>query len=142
MAKTEDQVRGAAEKTLGFDDGENGVKQGTGQITTFNQLGFKGKNDKPDGWYLPDDTSKVAIVLEAKAEGVDIEKQPYANELLKNIAIIHKKYARVIGILYNGTSTRVWKNDVEVSTSVSPDLERKDYYTERAIYSSIPARAI
>ena len=54
MPKTEDQVRNIAEQTLGFNDGENDVVQGTGQITTFNQLGFKGKSDKPDGWYLPD----------------------------------------------------------------------------------------
>lgn len=40
--KTEDQVRDEAKIILGFDEIENGVQQGTGQITTFNQLGFKG----------------------------------------------------------------------------------------------------
>lgn len=53
--RTEDEVRDSAKLILGFDKTEPKVKQGTGQITTFNQLGFKGIIDKPDGWYLPDD---------------------------------------------------------------------------------------
>ncbi len=40
--RTEDQIRDEAKIILGFDEIENGVQQGTGQITTFNQLGFKG----------------------------------------------------------------------------------------------------
>ncbi len=56
--RTEDEVRDSAKLVLGFDREESGVQQGTGQITTFNQLGFRGCNDKPDGWYLPDDASK------------------------------------------------------------------------------------
>lgn len=59
--RTEDEVRDSAKLVLGFDKTEDGVQQGTGQITTFNQLGFRGCNDKPDGWYLPDDASKPAI---------------------------------------------------------------------------------
>lgn len=50
---TEDQVRDKAKLILKFDVEEEGVLQGTGQLTTFNQLGFKGIPDKPDGWYLP-----------------------------------------------------------------------------------------
>ena len=68
MPRTEDEVRDSAKKILGFDDGEENVKQGTGQITTFNQLGFKGNINKPDGWYLPDDKKGVAIILETKSE--------------------------------------------------------------------------
>lgn len=49
--RTEDEVRDSAKLVLGFDKTEDGVQQGTGQITTFNQLGFRGCNDKPDGWY-------------------------------------------------------------------------------------------
>ena len=65
----EDDVRDNSKKILGFDDNEVGVTQGTGQIKTFNQLGFKGegKDKKPDGWYLPDDKTKVAIIFEAKS---------------------------------------------------------------------------
>lgn len=46
--RTEDQVRDSAKIILGFDVAEAKVQQGTGQITTFNQLGFTGINDKPD----------------------------------------------------------------------------------------------
>lgn len=127
MTKTEDQVRSHAEKTLGFDDGEKDVVQGVGQITTFNQLGFKGKSDKPDGWYLPRDKGKVAIVLETKAEGVDISKKACTDELLKNISIVATKYASVVGILYNGDEVRVFKN-AEEFTGSSPKLEHKTYY--------------
>ena len=52
MTKTEDQVRNEADKILGFNKVEPGIQQGTGQITTFNQLGFTNhelKNHKPDG---------------------------------------------------------------------------------------------
>ena len=64
---TEDVVRDKAKVILGFDAKEDGVLQGTGQITTFNQLGFKGNNNKPDGWYLPEDKGDVAIILETKS---------------------------------------------------------------------------
>lgn len=53
MARTEDEIRDQAKVILGFDEKEKGVSQGTGQITTFNQLGFKNISDKPDGWYFP-----------------------------------------------------------------------------------------
>ena len=106
MVKTEDQVRSLAEKVLGFDDGEQDAMQGVGQITTFNQLGFKGVSDKPDGWYLPKDKGKAAIILEAKAEDVDIAKTSYAEELLKDMKVTQQKYKNVVGIRYNGKSTR------------------------------------
>ena len=70
--RTEDEVRDSAKIILGFDKSESKVKQGTGQITTFNQLGFKGVIDKPDGWYLPDDKGSPAIILETKSESEDI----------------------------------------------------------------------
>ncbi len=56
--KTEDYIRDDEAKIiLGFNDDEKDVLQGTGQITTFNQLGFKGISDRPDGWYIPKDTT-------------------------------------------------------------------------------------
>ena len=67
MNKTEDQVRSIAEKILGFNIVEAGVNQGVGQITTFNQLGFNGVSDKPDGWYLPENQTLPAIILETKS---------------------------------------------------------------------------
>lgn len=127
--RTEDQVRNAANDVLGFSDGEAEVQQGTGQITTFKQLGFagEGKKHKPDGWYLPDDISKVAIILETKAESVDIDKDVCKNEILANIRIASQKYSKVVGILYNGADIRVFKGNTEI-TDVAPTLQSKSYY--------------
>ena len=65
---TEDEVRDFAKIKMGFDIAEIGVQQGTGQITTFKQLGFlcKMNNHKPDGWYLPDDTTKHIFIRTMK----------------------------------------------------------------------------
>lgn len=125
--RTEDEIRDRAQLILGFDKNEIGVQQGTGQITTFNQLGFKGCNDKPDGWYLPDDASRPAIILETKSEAEPISKAKHEKELFKNIDIVSKKYSRTIGVLYNGSSVRVFKNKIEL-TDVSKQLEDKSYY--------------
>ena len=90
--RTEDEVRDSAKLILGFDKVEPKVKQGTGQITTFNQLGFKGVIDKPDGWYLPDDKGIPAIILETKSEAEDISLQKWAKELIKNCNIALTQY--------------------------------------------------
>ncbi|MDE5977669.1 MAG: SAM-dependent methyltransferase [Turicibacter sp.] len=127
MYRTEDEVRNESREILGFNEREKGIQQDAGQITTFNQLGFKGVTDKPDGWYLPDDASKVAIILETKSEIEDISKEKWVKELFKNVDIISSKYTKVIGILYNGTDIRVFKNKVEL-TGVSTKLENKKYY--------------
>jgi len=60
-----------------FDKIEGGIEQGTGQITTFKQLGFncEKNNHKPDGWYLPDNTNDVAIILETKSEKQDLSQK-------------------------------------------------------------------
>ena len=124
--RTEDQVRDASKIILGFDEVEKDIKQGTGQITTFNQLGFKGISDKPDGWYLPSNINDVAIILEAKSEKEDINKKKYIDELLKNIEIISTKYNKTIGILYNGIETKVYKNKTKIDTSTI--LQNKIFY--------------
>lgn len=98
--RTEDEVRDSAKVILGFDKSEPKVKQGTGQITTFNQLGFKGVIDKPDGWYLPDDIGIPAIILETKSESEDIFLKKWEKELIKNCKITLTKYKHVVGILY------------------------------------------
>lgn len=125
--RTEDEVRDSAKIILGFDKTEPKIKQGTGQITTFNQLGFKGINDKPDGWYLPDDHNSPAIILETKSEAEDISLQKWVNELIKNCSIVAIKYKQTIGILYNGKDIRVFKNNVEVN-DISAVLQNKEYY--------------
>ena len=78
----EDPIRNMAEKILGFDKEEPKIKQGTGQIYTFNQLGFTGTNNRPDGWYLPDDKSQPAIILETKAKKYNLYDKKCENELL------------------------------------------------------------
>lgn len=98
---------------MGFDEVESKIQQGTGQITTFNQLGFKGINDKPDGWYLPDDHNMPAIILETKSDAEDISLQKWVDELVKNCNIVATKYKQVVGILYNESDIRVFKNNVE-----------------------------
>ena len=127
--RTEDEVRDRATILLGFDQVEANVKQGTGQITTFNQLGFKGIIDKPDGWYFPDDRTLPAIILETKSEKEDISSLKWENELKKNIGIVNKKYKNVCGILYNGVDVKVFKNDIELSNiEISNALQDKSYY--------------
>lgn len=63
MAKgmTEDAVRDLAREALGLVDSEI-ARAGVGQLTTFNQLGFPGVADKPDGWYLPNNKNEVAVM--------------------------------------------------------------------------------
>ena len=139
--RTEDEVRDSAKLILGFDKIEPKVKQGTGQITTFNQLGFKRINDKPDGWYLPDDHNSPAIILETKSELEDISLQKWVNELVKNCNIVARKYKQVIGILYNGKDIRVFKNNVEVE-DVSAVLQSKEYYISLFTKNSIDKKHI
>ena len=126
--RTEDQVRNEAERILGFDD-QAILKQGTGQITTFNQLGYtnhKLKNHKPDGWYLPED-KHVAIILETKSEKEPVEHEPWVDELLKNCSVL-TDYKNVIGILYNGNRTNVFLNGDPVEIASNRPLQHKDYY--------------
>lgn len=130
--RTEDQVRDEAKIILGFDDGEANVLQGTGQITTFNQLGFSGNSNKPDGWYLPNDKGEVAIILETKSEKEDLYKKKWETEIQKNIAIVRPKYSKVVGILYNGSDIRVFKDDKEI-TGIASTLQHKHYY--KRLYS-------
>lgn len=139
--KTEDVVRDNSKLILGFDDNELNVLQGTGQITTFKQLGFKGFNDRPDGWYLPDDPGNVAIILEAKDSLVDIYVEKWKNELLKNVQIASTKYSKVIGILYNGEDIRVFRGNEEL-TSVAPTLQHKSYYIKLCLNDKIDKKKI
>lgn len=127
MLRTEDEVRDSAKIILGFDKSEKDIRQGTGQITTFNQLGFKGNNNKPDGWYLPTNFSLPAIILETKSECEDISLQKWTDELFKNCNIVKKKYTHVVGILYNGVSVRIFKDNVE-QLGLSSELQNKQYY--------------
>lgn len=125
---TEDEVRDKAREILGLNNHGGGVTAGVGQLTTFNQLGFKGKLDKPDGWYLPANKSDTAVVLETKASKIALGATQ-AKELLKNIRIMNAKYEHVVGILYNGESTKVFKNGEEYKEKGSEKLHNIAYYT-------------
>lgn len=125
--RTEDEVRDGAKVILGLDKSEPKVKQGTGQITTFNQLGFKGIIDKPDGWYLPDDKGSPAIILETKSESEDISLKKWEKEIIKNCKIALTQYKHVVGILYNGNDIRVFLDNIEAETT-APSLQDKSYY--------------
>lgn len=126
--KTEDEVRAEAKKILNFTN-HGKIKSDVGQLTTFNQLGFKGVSDKPDGWYLPEFSNQVAIILETKSEKTDIDSDYCINELKKNCDIAMTKYNYVIGILYNGSHTRAFKNDKAI---IVPDtLQEKKFYINK-----------
>ena len=128
MYKSEDVVRDEAQKILGFYDSSE-ADSGVGQLTTFKMLDdkyFKGINDKPDGWYLPKDTNKTAIILEVKAGGKDIEKEK--EQLFKYLNIVRKKYAKSLGILYNGEDVLVYNDNFQQIREVKDNLLHKDYY--------------
>ena len=129
MAKnlTEDEVRDKARGILGFKD-QKGVRSGVGQMTTFNQLGFAGVADKPDGWYLPDNHADTAIVLETKASKIALGSKQ-VDELLKNVRIIGEQYEHVVGILYNGDDVRVFKGTEEYDGDGAKELHNVEYYT-------------
>lgn len=123
---TEDEVRDKARDILKM-EGHEGVAFGVGQLTTFNQLGFSGVADKPDGWYLPNNRSDVAFVLETKASYVALGKKQI-DEVLKNVHIVEKHYEKVVGVLYNGDDTRVFKGDEEYRGDGAKALENIEYY--------------
>lgn len=137
-------VKGA-KQLLGLDQSEANVKQGTGQILTFQSLGFTGKNKthKPDGWYLPDDVSKVAMVLETKNSKEDLDNAKWEKEIFDNIDVLLQKYTKVIGILYNGHDVRIFKNHNEVDKStISTLLENKSYYIKLWTEVSLDTKGI
>ena len=129
---TEDSVRDKARDILGLTQRDH-AQFGVGQLTTFNQLGFTGILDKPDGWYLPDNHTDTAVVLETKSSSITLgEKQ--VNELLKNIKIVQQRYSHVVGILYNGEDVRVFKGESEFHGDGSTSLQNLEYYT--ALYTA------
>ncbi|MGN1341850.1 MAG: class I SAM-dependent DNA methyltransferase [Bacilli bacterium] len=134
---TEDVVRDMAGKILEFEN-EKGIQSGVGQLTTFNQLGFKGISGKPDGWYLPDNSEDTAIILETKNSNQAL--QNYLYELEKNCNIVLTKYKKVVGILYNGYETVVTKNNETIDASEK--LENKKYYLSLFVVNKIDKQKI
>lgn len=139
MHKTEDQVRDEARELLNL-YATNSAISGVGQITSFNKLGFTGVSDKPDGWYLPNNTNEVAIILETKNSDIDINKQDCKDELFKNIDIVATKYKKVVGILYNGDNVLVYKDKQLVD--LKEQLFAKEYYLRLYNKDTIDKNAI
>lgn len=109
---TEDAVRDLAREALGLVDSEI-ARAGVGQLTTFNQLGFPGVADKPDGWYLPNNKNEVAVVLETKATRITLG-QTQVDEVLKNVRIMQQM---------DGTYIPDWAYMEEHMRSVMKDAE-------------------
>lgn len=131
MTLSEDKVRNKAKEILSFYDSIE-AKSDTGQITSFKELlnipMSEGGGLKPDGWYLPKDFSKTAIILETKAlddKAKDLEKEK--NQLFKYLQITKTKYNKVIGILYNGLDTLVYNDEFKQIKEVNELLD-KNYY--------------
>lgn len=138
--KTEDEVRLQASRILGLDEKLDGAASGTGQITTFNQLGFPGMNDKPDGWYLPDNTAEAAAIFEFKAENVDVDTRKCVDEIRKNCDIVSSRYEKVVGVLYNGRKCRCWLNGDPVD--VPDELQPLKYYLDKFVSQGIDKETI
>lgn len=135
---TEDAVRDLARDILGLADSDLACA-GVGQLTTFNQLGFPGIADKPDGWYLPKNKADVALVLETKATRIALGKAQ-VDEVLKNVRIMQTQYEKVVGVLYNGEDVRVFKGEEEVKM---PDkLQHVGYYLSLYTVDSIDKERI
>lgn len=120
---TEDEVRDLAGKILKFENTDI-AQSGVGQLTSFNQLGFNGIKDRPDGWYLPKNIEEPAIILETKNSNQKLEN--FLDEIIKNCDIVSTKYNKVIGILYNGINVIVLKNNEVIEAANT--LQNKDYY--------------
>lgn len=98
-------------------------------ITTFNQLGFPGISDKPDGWYIPVYKSDVAIILETKNSGEDIGAKKYISEVKKNCSILMDAgYAKVVGILHNGYKTAGFLNNEP--KDIPNEIQDKQFYID------------
>lgn len=121
---TEDEVRDQARKILDLEPTES-AQAGVGQLTSFNKLGFSGVKDRPDGWYLPNESHFPALILEVKGSNVSFSKKE-REELIKNIKIVQTKYKFVIGILYNGYEAEVYKGTKKADTQ--GELKAKEYY--------------
>ena len=114
---------------LGFDKEESGIQQGTGQLTTFNQLGFSGIYDKPDGWYISDNKNEVAILLEAKNSNEDVNAKCWLDEIRKNCKILlDAGYTKVVGILHNGYETSGFFNNDPIN--IPDDIQKKKFYID------------
>lgn len=121
---TEDQVRDIARAKLHLEETES-AQAGVGQLTSFNQLGFRGVKDRPDGWYLPNETYYPALILEVKGSNIKLGDRE-REELLKNIRIVQTRYKHIVGLLYNGFELEVYKDGERIDGE--SELMDKEHY--------------
>ena len=137
---TEDQVREKARQILNFKSDKDHVA-GIGQLTTFKTISkqidgdpFSKSNKEPDGWYFnKHDQQAPALLAEFKSEDKDLNRQNYIDELQRNMRIAMGYYRNVLGVLYNGSDLKVFRNDqpgsnniIELRTTAS--LQDKGFY--------------
>ena len=134
----EGQVVQLAKKILGLVDSDI-AQSDISQYKTFNELGFRSILFRPDGWYLPYDTSAPALILETKNSKTKIKK--YEWEVLRNCEVVQSRYDKVIGILWNGVDIAVFKNGVRVEDMPS-ELQSKEYYFKLFNPNTIDKQAI
>lgn len=126
---TEDKVRDEVGRKLCLVDTKD-IQAGVGQITTFNQLGIAGVADKPDGWYLPYDKSQPALILECKAQGVDIGTKKCVEEIKKNCRIVlDAGWEKCFGLLTNGKKSLGFMNNEPVD--IPSEVQSVDWYLAR-----------
>ena len=136
--KQEDEVRNEADLRLGFAayKGNPNVQVGTGQITTFNSLGFPGVSDKPDGWFIPYDKTKPAFILECKKEDADIFTGKCIAEIKKNCRVLlDVGYEKVFGLLTNGKKSLGLMNNEPVD--IPGEVQNIQWYLKRFEQKSI-----
>lgn len=126
---TEDKVRDQVNSVLCLQDSRD-VQAGVGQITTFNQLGIAGVSDKPDGWYLPYDKNRPALILECKASVVEIGTKKCIEEIKKNCRIVlDAGWKQVFGLLTNGRKSLGFMNNEPVD--IPEAVQSVDWYLGR-----------
>ena len=138
---TEDKVRDNDKIALGFNQEENDILQGTGQLTTFNQLGIKGVMDKPDGWYIPNNKNAVAIILETKNSDEDVDAKKWIDEVKKNCQVLLEAgWNKVVGIIHNGYEIKGFYNNETID--IPNEIQHKKYYIDLVNKQGIPVQKI
>lgn len=71
--------------------------------------------------------------METKSTKINISSNKFQEELLKNLNILTTKYSHIIGIMYNGLETRVFKfnyggGDFKECNQTAKTLQHKNYY--------------
>lgn len=137
---TEDEVRIKAAKILNFKNDKDYVA-GIGQLTTFKKISksidkdpFDDSNKEPDGWYFDKyDMGKPALLAEFKSEDKDLNTKSYIDEIQRNMKVAMKAYKNVLGLLYNGSDLKVFRNEKPGSKKIielrtTPSLQDHGFY--------------